>query len=290
MKILKTIPLLVIIMMSITNNISAMGQQSSEFDENINEEKFYNLNQIKDLEINISSAEIRISIVNNEKLKLHLHGTASGQKPFLADKKSGSNLTIKVDRKSGFGISRSNLVLDIEIPKKYEHNLTLNSSSGDIFLPDLKLEDLFVNMSSGDLTIDKLLVRKFIFDSSSGKLTANQVESLESNLELSSGSVDIDSFTGDLEVEMSSGDIEIKYTKFNNNISIDSSSGDISIILPVDANFELDAETSSGKIICDYPITISGGLDRDELKGIVGTGKNTISINASSGNISILKN
>ncbi len=210
MKILKTIPLLVIILISITNNIGAMGQQSSGFNENINEEKFYNLNQIKDLKINVSSAEIRIKVVNDDRLKVHLHGSASGQLPFLDDKKSGSDLKIEIKRKPGFGISRSNLVLEIEIPGKYEHNLTLNSSSGDITIPNLKLEELQVDMSSGDLGIDSLIVRNFIFDSSSGKLTVNKIESSESRLNLSSGSVRIDKFTGDLDVEMRSADNLIK--------------------------------------------------------------------------------
>jgi len=270
-------------------NLQALGQGDSASDENINEEKIYNLNDIENLDISVSSAEIRISVVNGDELRVHLHGSSSGQKPFLADKKTNSRLSVKVDRKSGFGISRSNLVLDIEIPKRYEYNLTLNSSSGDISIPNLKLEELQVDMSSGDLGIDSLIVRKFIFDSSSGELTVNNIESSESRLKLSSGSVRIDKFTGDLDVKMSSGDFEIMYTNFNNNISIDSSSGDISITLPTDANFELDADTSSGKIICDYPITISGGQDRDQLKGIVGSGANMIHIEASSGDISILK-
>ena len=115
------------------------------------------------------------------------------------------------------------------------------------------------------------------------------MESSESRLDLSSGSVTIDKFAGDLDAKLSSGDIEISYINFNNDITMDSSSGDISISLPSDANFELDSETSSGKIICDYPITISGGQDRDQLKGIVGSGSNKISANASSGDISILK-
>jgi lia operon protein LiaG len=290
MKNFKTISFLLIIMMLISNNIGAMGQQSSGFDGNVNEERFYDLGDIKDLNVDVSSAEIRIMVVNNDKLRVHLHGTASGQLPFLDDKKYGRGLTIEVKRNPGLGFSRSNLILDIDLPKRYERNLTLNSSSGGISIPDLKLEELQVNMSSGDLSIESILTRVFIYDSSSGELTANRVESSESRLELSSGSVKIDRFTGDLDVEMSSGDVEISYINFNNTISIDSSSGDISITLPEDANFELDSETSSGKIICDYPITISGGQDRDQLKGIVGSGVNRIHVEASSGDISILKN
>ena len=109
-------------------------------------------------------------------------------------------------------------------------------------------------------------------------------------MEASSGSITIDSFFGDMNAKLSSGNLRVKYVDFANKISVNNSSGDITISLPDKSNFELNAETSSGKITCDFPITISGGQDRDELKGIVGTGKNTIIIKASSGDISILKN
>jgi lia operon protein LiaG len=270
-------------------NLHALGQGESGSMENINEERSYDLDDIKNLDISVSSAEIRINVVNSNKLKVHLHGSTNGQKPFLDDKKSGSSLKIEVKRKSNFGFSRSNLILDIDLPKKYEHTLTMDSSSGDISISDLELEELKIDMSSGDLIIDELKVGKFIFDSSSGELTAKRLESSESRLDLSSGSVTIDKFAGNLDAKLSSGDIEISYSNFNDNITVDSSSGDISITLPSDANFELDSETSSGKIICDYPITISGGQDRDQLKGIVGNGGNRIHVEASSGDISILK-
>ncbi len=270
-------------------NLHALGQGESEYDENINEERFYKLEDIKDIKIGVSSAEIRIKVVTSDRLRVHLHGSSSGQQPFLDERKSGTSLTIEVKRKPGLGFSRSNLILDIEIPKRYDRNLELNSSSGNISLPDLELENLYVDMSSGDLSIENLTVRNFIFKSSSGKLTANKIDSSESRLNLSSGSVVIDSFTGDLDVKMSSGDLEVMYTDFNNRISVDSSSGDIVIALPKDANFELEAEVSSGKIICEYPITILGGQDRDQLKGTVGSGVNRINVETSSGDISILR-
>jgi len=270
-------------------NLQALGQGESGYEENINEEKFFDLKKINAISIGVSSAEIRIKVVTSDKIRVHLHGKSSGQKPYLTYKESGNKLTIDIERKSRLGFSRSNLILDIDLPKKYENKLQLNSSSGDISIPTLVLEELSIDMSSGDLDLISLTVRNFIFDSSSGKLTANEIESSKTRLKLSSGSAEIDNFTGDLDVKMSSGDFEVKYTNFNNNIAIDSSSGDIKITLPEDSNFELDSETSSGKIICDYPITISGGQDRNQLKGIVGSGVNKIRLEVSSGDISILK-
>ncbi|MCK5673654.1 MAG: DUF4097 family beta strand repeat protein [Spirochaetales bacterium] len=290
MKILKTIPFLVIIMISITSNIGAMGQQSSGFDENINEEKFYNMDDIKNLDIAVSSADVRISVVNSDKLRVHLHGSSSSQKPYLTDKKVNSRLSIKVDRKSSFGISRSNLILEIELPGKYKQNLEIRSSSGDISVSNIELNIFKVDLSSGDLNLQTLNVRDFYYDSSSGKLRAVNIESQETELEASSGSIIIDKFSGNIKAKLSSGNIKFAYSNFKNSISINNSSGDITISLPDKSNFELNAKTSSGKITCDFPITISGEQNRDELKGIVGTGENTITIKVSSGDISILKN
>ena len=283
------IVVMAIFILLLTTGLYALGQGDFEYDENINEKRFYDLDNIKDLDIRVSSAEIRIKVVNSDKLKVHLHGSSSGQKPFLDDKESGSNLTIEVKRKSNIGFSRSNLILDIEIPKGYDRNLEFNNSSGDITLPDLELKDLRINISSGDLNMGNIAVRNFIYDSSSGNLTVNRIESSQTELIASSGSIIIDNFSGNLEVKMSSGNLKVKFVSFNNKVSVDNSSGDITISLPEGANFELYAETSSGKIICDYPITISGEQDRNQLKGTVGSGENRIHVETSSGDISILK-
>jgi lia operon protein LiaG len=271
-------------------NLQALGQGESGIMENINEERSYDLKNIKDLDISVSSAEIRIKVVNSNTLSVHLHGSSSGKKPFLEDNKSGSSLIIEVKREPGIGFSNSNLKLDIEIPEGYNRNLKLNCSSGDISIPDIELQDLRVDMSSGNLDLKSLTVKNFIFDSSSGRITAEKIESDKSDLKLSSGSVKINKFTGDLEAKMSSGNLQVEYLDFDNRVSIDNSSGDIIIALPSEANFELDADTSSGKIICDFPITVLGGQDRDQLKGTVGRGINIINVETSSGDISILKN
>ncbi len=109
-----------IVLLLLTISLGALGQGEFGDKENIDEELYYDLDDIKDLDISVSTTRIRIRVVNSDKLRVHLHGSSKGQKPFLDDKESGSSLTIEVKRKPGLGFSRSNLELDIDIPKGYD--------------------------------------------------------------------------------------------------------------------------------------------------------------------------
>ncbi len=75
---------------------------------------------------------------------------------------------------------------------------------------------------------------------------------------------------------------------FYNNITITASSGDVDIILPKDAEFNIKASTTSGDIGSSFPVTVTGKL-KNNLNGKVGNSNNTININTTSGDISIEK-
>jgi lia operon protein LiaG len=289
MKKIKKLITLLIILLLVSGSLSALGQNESGFSENVNEEQFYSLHDINNLSIDVSSADIRIKVINTNRLRVHLHGKVSGNKPYIENNQRADNLSVEIKRKFSFGFSSSSLTLDIEIPADYNKNLRLFSSSGDILIPNLEIENLEVELSSGDLHISSIEVNKFDYNSSSGELTADNIKSLSTKLKASSGSVEIDNFTGDLTANLSSGSLEVDFINFDNNIKVDNSSGDIIISLPSEANFQLDADTSSGEINCDYAITINGKQKRNKLNGIVGSGGNIIHIEASSGDISILK-
>jgi hypothetical protein len=69
--------------------------------------------------------------------------------------------------------------------------------------------------------------------------------------------------------------------------SIHSSSGGVTLRLPPDAAFDLDARTSSGGINSAHPITMSGSIDRNHLQGKVRGGGAPVEVRSSSGGIRI---
>jgi hypothetical protein len=68
---------------------------------------------------------------------------------------------------------------------------------------------------------------------------------------------------------------------------VHSSSGSVTLRLPPDAAFDLDARVSSGKIETAHPLSIKGTVDKRSLQGQVRGGGPLVSVRTSSGGIRI---
>ncbi|MFC1853236.1 DUF4097 domain-containing protein, partial [candidate division CSSED10-310 bacterium] len=113
------------------------------------------------------------------------------------------------------------------------------------------------------------------------------------------GSVDANSVSGaiilkeisdakDVEANSVSGDIEYQGNlNRKGTYEFNTHSGDIDLILPSDAAFEVDAETFSGHVESSMEIKISGKVNRRKLSGVVGDGGPNLELSTFSGNIKI---
>lgn len=75
--------------------------------------------------------------------------------------------------------------------------------------------------------------------------------------------------------------------QLSSEVTLQSSSGNVNIHIPVDSHFDIDVHTSSGKVQLDHPLTITDYNDSKKVKGTVGNGGNAVQIKTSSGNIII---
>ena len=262
---------------------------------NINDTKTASLNGIKAINVNVSSTSINIIPTNESEFKAHLEGNVvsmgSYAKPDLECYTSGNTLYVNVKNKSGvnFGFFSSSLKLDIYFPAAYSNELKLSSSSGSINARDLKLSKLQCTASSGSTTLENVTADSFDYSSSSGSLNANGLTTNTTKLTSSSGGKRVSSFIGDIKSSSSSGSTKIEYSLFDNSIDINASSGSVEVKLPETAAFYLDANVSSGSIRSDFPIMVTGSNNKHQLKGTVGSDKNKVKINTSSGSIRIIK-
>jgi len=69
--------------------------------------------------------------------------------------------------------------------------------------------------------------------------------------------------------------------------SVHASSGEVTITLPPDAAFDLDARTGSGSINSAHPVTVSGTIDKHRIEGKVRGGGPLVQVSSSSGSIRI---
>lgn len=261
----------------------------------LDDTKTSNIQGINEINVDISSATINIIPQGTSEVKAHLYGdvmsSSSYTKPELECYKSGNTLVIKEVNKNHLmmGFFSSNIKLDVYIPSDYSNDFKLVSSSGDINANGYKFNKFQCNLSSGSLNLKDIKADTFNYSNSSGDLKANKLTTNTTTLHSSSGSINIDMFSGDLKSDSSSGDIKIQYADFHNNIDMHSSSGEIVLKFPKSAEFRLDASASSGDVTCDFPITVSGKNNDHKLQGVVGSDKNNIRLDVSSGDIKILQ-
>ena len=104
--------------------------------------------------------------------------------------------------------------------------------------------------------------------------------------------IHLEDVTGDLQVDNSNGDVEVTAASKLpvGKMSISSKHGDITLTLPSNAGFQLDATTRKGSITSDFgTLKIDQTNDSSRAVGTVGNGASKLQVSADTGDIRISK-
>jgi DUF4097 and DUF4098 domain-containing protein YvlB len=190
-------------------------------------------------------------------------------------------------------------------------SITAESISGNVSVRDLRGE-LSLSSISGNIAVangGRISNAKSI--SGNVEITATEIESA-SNVSSVSGNVtvrnlkarrlDLGSVSGNIiiddvacdrvQAQTTSGDVDFRGALAGGGrYDLQSHSGEVRITLAGDTGFELDANSFSGSVRTDLPITIQGtrGRDRRVQRGTYGDGSAILHLTTFSGNIVIMK-
>jgi hypothetical protein len=125
----------------------------------------------------------------------------------------------------------------------------------------------------------------------SGNIAVEQASSeqsaiLDIDAHTGSGSISVSGITGFLRASTGSGNINAN-GKPGGDWNIHTGSGSISLIIPQDVSFDLNAITHSGGINVDHPVTVKGSMGKGVLQGKVRGGGRLVAVQTGSGTISI---
>jgi len=104
--------------------------------------------------------------------------------------------------------------------------------------------------------------------------------------------IHLEDVSGDLQVETSNGDIEVHAASKlpMGRMTITGKHGDITLVLPSNAGFQLEASTRKGDITSDFgSIKVSDTNGTSHASGIVGNGAAKLQVTADTGDIRISK-
>jgi DUF4097 and DUF4098 domain-containing protein YvlB len=120
----------------------------------------------------------------------------------------------------------------------------------------------------------------------SGDIHLEQTAAGDVHAGTGSGSIDITGMNGGLTAGTGSGRIHVGGTPAG-NWKLETGSGDVRLKIDGGKGYELDAETSSGDIHVDQPITMQGSLNKHHVHGTVGGGGSMIRVSTGSGDMEL---
>ena len=160
----------------------------------------------------------------------------------------------------------------------------VSSGSGRIRLQDIA-GAVNANAGSGSIRAEGV-GGEFDGDTGSGRIFLSQNAPGDVKVSTGSGSIELHGIEGGLHARAGSGRISVNGIQ-NGTWDLDTGSGSVSVDLPDDAAFLLDAESNSGSIVVDHPVTVQGKVSRRHLRGEVRGGGDLLRIDTSSGRIRV---
>jgi len=194
---------------------------------------------------------------------------------------NGNEITIG-ERHNGDLFRNISIDYDITLPRS--SNISAATGSGDLEIQDVGA-GLKAQTGSGSIRANNVQGQATL-GTGSGDVEMHHSGPGDIKAETGSGSLRLYGVSGALKASTGSGDIQIEGQPAT-DWKISTGSGSIQLALGGSAKFNLDADTGSGSVKVEQPITMQGSLNRHHVSGTVNGGGPTIRANTGSGDISI---
>ncbi len=192
--------------------------------------------------------------------------------------------------------------VDIVITVPHQYNLVLKTAGGNVEVStvegtidgetsggDISVSDVQgpvrAGTSGGTVSASKVNGDVHLATSGGDVHAKGVVGSIEAKT--SGGNVEVDGTDGEVDARTSGGNVFVKVSGKGKGIHAETSGGNIDLEIPKDLAADLDLSTSGGEVTCDFPITISGKIRSDEIRGTVNGGGQPVYGHTSGGNVTV---
>ena len=250
-----------------------------------------------------------VTVVGHDGPEVVVHADLEGSESLLSSirisaEQTSSGVTVSEhsahdDWFHWFNLGSSRVQFTIEVPRDYP--VDLRTSGGGIDVRDLNAS-VRGKTSGGGIRLQNV-TGEVNMHTSGGSVEA---EHLNGPAELSSsgGPIEVTDSTGSLDLDTSGGGIRIQNAdgkvqantsgggiraelRANHGISLSTSGGGITLLLPPNTPGAIEAETSGGSVTSDFPLTTTHFNSGDHVQGTIGGGGAPIFLHTSGGSIHI---
>lgn len=246
---------------------------------------------IKDLEnIDININAINTVIVQEDRKNIDIKLDTYEKGPKL---KFSKNKTLSITSNSKTEINNvyatpTPPTLTIKIPQKYNKNLSLRNSVGKIAISDLNLNNLLLNSTVGSISFKNIKSNMTNINTSVASITGSNIDSKKIFINTNVGSISIDGLKGEVFGSAITSPVFISLKEITNNFTFQTQTGSLDICLDKKAqNANILAQTSTGKINCNVPLSSTIENTSSYLNSIIGQGDHNINLKSSTGSINI---
>ncbi len=162
--------------------------------------------------------------------------------------------------------------------------VSADTGSGSIKLKNIG-GSVHADTGSGSVHADGV-AGAFHADTGSGSVYLMQTAPGDVTVDTGSGGSELLGVVGALHADSGSGRIVVQGRQ-EGDWRLDTGSGSVRIDLPDDAAFDLNAESNSGGITIDHPMTVSGKMSKRHVQGEVRGGGHLLDIDTGSGSIRV---
>jgi DUF4097 and DUF4098 domain-containing protein YvlB len=196
----------------------------------------------------------------------------------------------------------NNFDADFVITVPHEYSIDVKTSGGNIEITavkgtvrggtsggDVKVADIegATNAeTSGGTVVAKNVNGDIRLSTSGGDVHATGIVG-SIHAKTSGGNVEIDGTDGEVEARTSGGNVSVKVTGKSKGIYAETSGGNVNFFVPKDISADLDLSTSGGEVSCEMPITVSGKIRSDEIRGTLNGGGARLYGHTSGGNVTV---
>ncbi|MBZ5706649.1 MAG: DUF4097 domain-containing protein [Acidobacteriia bacterium] len=227
------------------------------------------------IRVDANDANIEVQATDGSKVEARVVTSGAKISPDevrVTDRQNGDRIDLEIHRPSHhfcIGICNESVRVSLQVPRS--SNLDLHTGDGRITVDDVK----------GEVRLD----------SSDGELTARSLDGIL-NADTRDGSIRVTGRFDRLDLHTGDGSINAEVaaaSKMSSSWALRTSDGTITLRLPADFSADLDAHTGDGHVSSDFPITVSGSLKENSLRGRLNGGGALLEVRTGDGDIRLEK-
>ena len=248
-----------------------------------------------------------VAVIGGTGREVVVHAAMNGSDAFLADvnitaeqDSSGVTVTARTAHRSWFDwfdFAGKRVDFTIDVPQDY--SVELRTSGG--YLDVRNVTAPVRGTTSGGSIVVRDVTGSVKLHTSGGSIDAERLNGV-TELGTSGGSISVAGARGDLDVHTSGGGIDLKNIdasvraatsggsvhaemRSNRGISLSTTGGTISLLLPENVRASIDARTSGGRVSSALPLSSTETDDRSHLRGVINGGGEQVVLHTSGGSI-----